>query len=164
MHDDDADLGKMAFFFKTDFGQICNVYSMSTGPRAKLPGALTALLNKPLNVSSFEWEHLHHKACLLLIEHGTSASGRKFPKIERVAPLTPGMSAPPPNHSFFSWSIGDDLNDLDAQDLPYLWGRTVRDVVGDAVDFSKHYPEALDTDRGAPQKHPSAYAPRDDPF
>lgn len=90
----------------------------------------------------FDLMKLMGRPCLLTIVHKASGTGRTYAKVDGIAPMPKGMTAPKAQRTPIAWSVAEaDLDegipseDGDTDWLPFLYGRPVHEVIKESKEY-----------------------------
>jgi hypothetical protein len=114
---------------------ILQKYNKILGQRSHLHGLLVSWQVARPPILNIDLAGLLGRHALLVIQHGTSQTGRAFAKAGFPTPLMAGMTTTPPKFKPFSWAVEDGTPVPAAiDDLPWLLGERLSDWIARAPE------------------------------
>jgi hypothetical protein len=111
-------------------------FALSSHPKSKLVqtlaawGALSVREGETIGVPDFLG-----KRAIVQVEHKLSATGKPFAAIGSVGPVLPGLPDTQPQHRPFVWMPGDGPIPSEVDELPYLYGKPLREAIEQSPEF-----------------------------
>lgn len=125
-------------------------FTFTFSPKSMLRGIIEKWRGKAFNADEeFELDKLLGRPCMLSVAQETSKNDNLYAKVDTVTAVPKGLNVPKATYTPFMWTLDD--GDAPTQEwIPYLYGKSVKEVIGKSKERSEKLNREAAVAVGAP--------------